>query len=118
MVRANIGTEHASSKDATEITRLENSHIYAISHVFIVIYKTDVRLIAMNRNRILYDQIYRNLRGAKIAFDRLFKKRMFDLNDFKANWTPPYPVSLSWLIPKLEKAEKFNLETLLKKNGK
>lgn len=85
------GTEH-------KISALINSACYFISDVYIVDRgdRQHYRLCAAHKGKILIEKNFDTLRGAKIAFSRLFKHRC-GTRDIKAHWSHFYSPDLKWL---------------------
>jgi hypothetical protein len=65
------------------------------------------RLVVLHNNKLLYDRFYNSIRGAKIAFQKLFKSKAW-FEDVKAIWTIFYPPEKPWLVEKLQIAEKLH----------
>jgi hypothetical protein len=79
-----------------EICVLINSIFYFISSVFILNNKGHYLLVAKHNGKILIDKIYKTLRGAKIAFSKLFGQRGWE-EDIKAEWSVFYKPDSQWL---------------------
>jgi len=77
------------------ITTLINSVLYFLESAFIVVEGNRCRLIVYHNNEVLADDSYETLRGAKIAFSKLFQYKAF--LDSKAEWSPLYPPEKEWL---------------------
>lgn len=81
---------------AGEICVLINSIFYFIGSVFIINNSGDYRLVANHNGKILIDKPYKTLRGAKIAFSKLFGHRGWK-EDLKAEWSIFYKPDAQWL---------------------
>jgi hypothetical protein len=104
--------------EKVKIIRLKNSHMFSIRDVFVILHEDGFRLIALDDNSVYQDQIYNTLRGAKIAFSRIFKHKKIDSGEiFKTDWTDPYPVECSWLLPRIEQVEQHKHEELKSKES-
>jgi hypothetical protein len=82
-----------------KICALINSAFYFINWVFIVRGDMSYRLIVNHNGKLLMDKDYRTLRGAKIAFSRLFKHRNWGKN-VKAKWSRFFEPEDQWLKAK------------------
>lgn len=82
------------------ITLLANSVHFFLECVFIVVYKDRYRLVVSVKEQLLTDQSYKTLRGARIAFHRLYRNYAFK-RDIKPVWTPFYFPLEKWLQLKL-----------------
>ena len=88
-----------NSARSKEISILINSIFYFINSVFIIRNNDAYRLVAIHKGKLLIDNPYKTLRGAKIAFARLFGKRGWK-EDLKANWSIFYKPDARWLKEK------------------
>jgi hypothetical protein len=82
-------------EETIKISRLYNSIYYFIELVYIAKQQDSYRLIALHRGRILYDRLYRDLRGAKIGFAKRFKRKKWDRRA-KPVWSPMYTPDRGW----------------------
>jgi hypothetical protein len=78
-----------------EVCTLINSIFYFVGSVYITSIHGDYRLIAKHNGRVLFDRFYPTLRGAKIAFSKLFGHRSWREN-VKAEWSDFYNVESNW----------------------
>ena len=83
----------------TKISILTNSIFFFINSVFIISQKETYYLVANHKGKLLIDKPYKTLRGAKIAFSRLFGHRGWK-EDLKANWSIFYKPETRWLREK------------------
>lgn len=99
------GKSKTSSKEKTggdlEVSILENSVYYFLSHVFIMKKSGIYWLVVLRDNRLLTYCSYRTPRGAKIAFSKLYESGW--KKDVKAKWGPSFNPDNEWLNEKLEK---------------
>jgi len=79
-----------------EICVLINSIFYFISSVIILNINGHYRLVVKHNGKILIDKIYTTVRGAKIAFSKLFNPRGWQ-EDLKAEWSVFYKPDDQWL---------------------
>jgi hypothetical protein len=103
-----------NSQDNPEIliSRLINSFYYSISNCFIMTNpdeNEDYRLILIRESAIIFDKKYRTLKGARIAFQKKFKKQAWN-DKVVAAWTFFYPPDQDWLEDILAIADKFSIE--------
>jgi hypothetical protein len=68
---------------------LINPAYYFLECVYILYQKGYYRLVVLHNNRVLTYRNYRTLRGAKIAFQKIYKDKAWK-EGVKASWTPPY----------------------------
>lgn len=90
------GTAKLSNKSQDEICTLINSNYYFVGNVFIANIKNRYRLVAKHNGTLLFDEIYPTLRGAKIAFSKLFGSRSWR-EDVKAQWSDFYKAEDYWV---------------------
>ena len=83
-----------------EISILNNSGYYFLSHVFVMKNAGKYRLIVLRNNRVLKDCTYKTVRGAKIAFSKSYSKAGWE-KGVKAEWGPFYNPDYQWLNEKL-----------------
>lgn len=83
------------------VSTLVNSVLYFLDSAVIIREADDYRLVVFHNKQVLADQSYETLRGAKIAFSKLFQYKAF-LNS-KAEWSHLYPPEQEWLDDKLKK---------------
>jgi len=79
------------------ITSLTNSTLYFLENVFIIVGGNGnrYRLIVCHHNEVLADESYESLRGAKIAFSKLFQYKV--LLNLQPNWSHLYLPEKAWL---------------------
>lgn len=102
-----------------KISSLVNSIFYFLNYVIIVQETQGFRLIAIHGNKKKMDQVYPTLRGAKIAFSKMFKINKVNKRrgEDKSLWTPFYhPESL--FIDGLLKSPYIPLYSLKQKSKK
>jgi hypothetical protein len=87
------------------VCTLINAIFYFVGNVFISEEKGSYRLVAHHNGRILIDQSYPTLRGAKIAFSKLFGCRSWRKN-VKAEWSRFYSADDRWLDVKMGENER------------
>lgn len=81
------------------ISLLINSVYYFIECVFILELASHYRLIVLHRGKVLTDTVYRTIRGARIAFAKLYRSNAWR-PDIKPYWTPFYNPDEEWLQEK------------------
>ena len=82
-----------------EMSILLNSAYYFLEHVFILCQDDSYRLVVLHHNRLLLDRNYRSIRGARIAFQKLFRHKAWK-EDVKSMWSHCYPPDDDWLQTK------------------
>ena len=68
---------------------LINPAYYFLECVYILHKKDYYRLVVLHNSRVLTYRNYRTLRGAKIAFQKIYKNKAWK-EGVKASWIPPY----------------------------
>lgn len=89
----------------TLVSTLVNSVLYFLDSAVIILEGKHYRLVVCHNKHVLTDQSYETLRGAKIAFSKLFQYKAF-LNA-KAEWSHLYPPEQEWLDNKLEECMNY-----------
>lgn len=69
---------------------LINPAYYFLECVYILFKKGYYRLVVLHNGRVLTYRNYRTLRGAKIAFQKIYKNKAWK-EGVKASWNSPYP---------------------------
>ena len=69
---------------------LINPAYYFLECVYILYKKGYYRFVVLQNSRVLTYKNYRTLRGAKIAFQKIYKNKAWK-DGVKANWTSPAP---------------------------
>jgi hypothetical protein len=105
MTQNQNSTVKGKSEEALHICVLVNSVFYFLSHVVIIEMSGKYRLVVLLNNKLLYERFYNSIRGAKIAFQKLFKSKAW-FKDVKAIWTFFYPPEKPWLVEKFQIVEK------------
>ncbi len=86
----------ASQAGKKEISLLINSAYYFIECVYISRFNDGFRLIVLHQGTVLMDAIYKTVRGARIAFSRLYKNRSWK-EEVKAEWSDFYLPEMCWI---------------------
>jgi hypothetical protein len=100
--------QQLTNKEA-KISLLINSVLYFLDHALIKTENRKFRLLVVHNRIKLIDKTFKNIRGARISFSKLFAKRRY--KSTKAEWSSLYPPESLWL----EKMLKIPL--IRKKNG-
>ena len=90
-----------SSDTETQVTVLLNAVYYYLDSVFVVIAEDHCRLLAVHNQKLVVDDCYETLRGAKIAFYRMYKEKAC-VNGLKPEWSVGYSPEKEWLNKRLE----------------
>lgn len=85
-------------KDEKKISILINSIFYFVECGFILssASSSDFRLIVLHRGRVLTDACYETVRGAKIAFSRVYGSNVWK-EGIKPQWSHFYCPDTRWL---------------------
>jgi hypothetical protein len=86
-------------KNPMTISMLINSVYYFIECVFILEFKDHYRLVALHNGKVLIDASYETLKGARIAFARLYGDKAWS-EEIKAQWSHFYDPDTLWLEEK------------------
>jgi len=93
-------TNYESVGEEKKIALLENSIYYFLDSVFIQEKPEGYRLVVSHQKRVLADQHYPTIRGAKIAFTKLFSENAWQ-EGIQAFWSPFYSPDNQWLSDRL-----------------
>lgn len=88
-------------EEPARISLLINSVYYFIESVFIAETSAGFRLSATHHGATLADEMYKTLKGARIAFAKRFAYKAWQ-EGVKPQWTPFYPPEKDWLKEKLQ----------------
>jgi hypothetical protein len=104
---ATRGKSKTSSKKQAacdlEVSILENSVYYFLSHVFIMKKSGMYWIVVLRDNRLLTYCSYKTARGAKIAFSKLYESGWKE--NVKAKWGPFFNPDNHWLGERLKKVK-------------
>lgn len=79
---------------------LTNRNCFYIQHALILFVGRQYRLIVYHGEKVLIDKTYKTLRGPKIAFSKLYRKRAFN-DSIIPRWSKEIPGDLKALDPQL-----------------
>ena len=96
----NFNSEDREKTGTTTISLLINSVYYFIECVFILSLCDGYRLVALHNGRVLTDASYESLKGARIAFTKLYSDKAWRRGT-KAQWSHFYDPDLRWLEEKI-----------------
>ena len=82
-----------------KIEVLENSVFYFLQSVFLIIQEKSVQLVVIHRNRLVSYDTYATIRGAKIAFTKLYNRKCW--KDIQPQWTNRYPPLSEWMFKRM-----------------
>ena len=88
-------------EEERKIISLTNSRRYFLGYVFIVFEEESCRLVVYRKGKIVTDENYKTMKGAKIAFLKFFSF-MAPNEKIRAYWTAPYVPYKEWLEKRLE----------------
>ena len=77
------------------ITLLINSAHYFLQHVLIMRENKQYRLLVIHNKRKLMDNIFKNMKGARVSFSKSFTKRRYEST--RAEWSKLYQPEPGWL---------------------
>lgn len=80
---------------------LASSFAFFIDTVFILRQASGYRLVVIHNKQVLTDRCYASVRGARIAFSRIYGWRSCH-EDAATNWTIFYQPCQSWLTERVE----------------
>jgi hypothetical protein len=95
--------ETANANQEAKISILVNAVYYFLESVFVVINEDHCRLVIIQNQKLIVDQCYDSLRGAKIAFYRMYKDKCC-VKGLKTEWSISYSPDSRWLSEKLKTA--------------
>ncbi len=92
-----------------EISILINAIFYFIERVFIIKNpeREGCRLVVMQNRRVKVYEDYETVRGARIAFNRMFKRKAWK-SGIKPDWSHFFDPDEQWLDEKLETRKLLN----------
>jgi len=94
-------TKETGRKKESTLVILINSVYYFLGCVYILKKRDSFQLVALHNGRVLTYRDYGTLRGAKIAFQKLYRDKAWQLG-VKAMWTHPYEADGDWLAERDE----------------
>lgn len=89
------------------ISILVNSFKYFLEHAFIISYEGSYRLLVIHRWRLMTDRCYKTLKGARIAFLKLYSERRWKDQD-EPEWSSFYNPGIEHFNPQTSKIESWN----------
>jgi len=94
----------ANENEEAKVSILVNAVYYFLENVFIVIGEDHCRLVIIQNHKLIIDQCYDSLRGAKIAFYRMYKNKCC-VKGLKTEWSITYSPDSEWLSERLNKVK-------------
>ena len=85
----------------TTISILLNSAYYFLGYVFVICEQKDYRLVVLHSGRTLLDCRYTTLKGAKVAFAKMFNRRSWKKH-VNPTWSPLFQPEVDWMDEKIE----------------
>lgn len=79
-----------------QISILTTSIYYFLDFVFIITDGTNYRLVVIHNGQLLTDKTYKTVKGAKIAFSRIYGYKVWN-EKIKPNWSDFYNPTAEWL---------------------
>lgn len=96
-----------SSSHHGEIYLLTNHVQYYLQYVFILVERTGYRLVVIHDGLVKTNKCYASLRGAKIAFARMYNRKAWK-KGVEPEWGPPHKPSGDWLENKIEILKRYS----------
>ncbi len=93
--------DYFSPNKETKVCMLINAVYFYLESVFVVIAEDHCRLIIIQSQKLIYDECYDSLRGAKIAFYRMYKEKGC-VEGIRNEWSANYKPEKKWLSKKLK----------------
>jgi len=93
-----LADEHRQGISPT-LMILINSVYYFLECVYILAQKNHYQLVVIHNGRVLTYRDYKTQKGAKIAFQKLYREKAWK-EGVKADWTHPYQVDQQWFKEK------------------
>lgn len=89
------------NEEKTYICILINAVYFFLESVFIVLEGNQYRLVVIHNRKLIVDERYDSMRGAKIAFYRMYKEKTC-AKGMRNEWSANYEPDKRWLSKKLE----------------
>lgn len=100
-------SKHDSKKsDKRVISILLNSLYFFLHDVIVLKEGKNYKLIVKHNDEFIVEKNYKTLRGAKIAFSKMFQYKAVDEEHSYLHWSPLYSPEPSWLAAKLSVEKK------------
>lgn len=94
-----------TKKDMKAISVLVNSVKYFLEHAFIIDYDDYYRLLVIHRWKLLTDRCYKTLKGARVAFIKMYSSRSWKDEDIP-EWSHFYNPGIEYLNFKTARVER------------
>jgi hypothetical protein len=108
-------TGQGKSQKKIYISNLINSFLYSLPCAFIMAVNGKYRLMALKNNKVVADKLYNTIKGARSAFQKLFKEHSWREN-VTPEWSHFYDPEKEWLDEKLsyvnESSKKQTMDSL------
>jgi hypothetical protein len=102
MNRKKSNNPGGSDYNGPEISVLINSAYFFLTHVFVLKVSNTFRLMVVRGGeRLVANEVYTTLKGARIAYKRMFGKFAYR-SEVESEWTPFYVPDGRWLREKLK----------------
>ncbi len=85
-----------SSRAEVQISILTTSIYYFLDFAFIISDGKRYRLVVIHNSQVLTDSTYKTVKGAKIAFSRIYNYKAWN-ERIKPNWSDFYNPTVEWL---------------------
>ena len=94
-----VQLQQEQSERPVKISLLVNSIFYFIECVFIMTVDDGYRLLVLHQGHVLTDEVYQSSKGAKIAFQKIWRYKAWR-EDVRPQWTHFYSPESWWLEEK------------------
>lgn len=84
-----------------QISILVTSIYYFLDFAFIISDENNFRLVVIHNGQLLTDKTYKTVKGAKIAFFRIYGYKVWS-EKIKPNWSDFYNPTAEWLNDQLK----------------
>jgi len=89
-----------------QISILVTSIYYFLDFAFIISDENNFRLVVIHNGQLLTDKTYKTVKGAKIAFSRIYGYKVWS-EKIKPNWSDFYNPTAEWLNDRLKTIRQY-----------
>jgi hypothetical protein len=86
--KKNVSPNNGNGK-ALKVSHLQNSIYYFLQGVSIIQQDSGYRLLVLHQGRLLDDNTYKTVKGARIGFSKRYKYKLWD-KEVEPRWSPFY----------------------------
>jgi hypothetical protein len=88
MKKKNVNPDNGNGK-VLKVSHLQNSIYYFLQGVSIIQQDSGYRLLVLHQGRLLDDNTYKTVKGARIGFSKRYKYKLWD-QGVEPKWSPFY----------------------------